>query len=127
MQDSKRYLLEFIGAMTLYAIAVIAMDPIITALGEGSSWLWAAAMIPVIPTALVVWAIARSYFRQDEMQRRVIAETHFFAAMITIFLTFAYGFLEIYVGVPKLPTILILPGFFLCMGICTPFVIRRYR
>lgn len=124
---SKKYVFEFGGAMVLYTISILAMPAIVGAIDEGSGWLWGVALIPIIPTSLSILAMVRFYRRQDEMQQRVMGEAHFIGAMVTIFVTFAYGFLEIHVQAPPLPTIIVLPMFFAMMGVALPFVVRRYR
>ena len=123
----RRYAFEFGGAMAVYTVSILSMPTIVGWFEEDSTWLWVVALIPILSVVLVIVAIYRHYRRQDEMQQRIMGEAHFLAGMITIFLTFAYGFLEIYVGVPKLPTLIIMPGFFAVMGLSMPFVTRRYR
>ena len=59
------------------------------------------ALLPTIPVALVIWAIARQFGRMDEFQRLRALESIAVAAAVTAALTFTYGFLE-GLGFPRL-------------------------
>ena len=127
MTPAKRYFLEFSGAMTLYVLTIFLMRPLIARIDGDSPLVWIAALLPMIPVGLIVLAIVRFFRRQDELQQRVLGEAHLIAGMITIFGTFAYGFLEIYADAPDFPLILVLPAFWFLLIPITPLVKRRYR
>lgn len=59
------------------------------------------ALLPSLPVALIVWAIARQFGRMDEFQRLRALESIAVAAAVTAGLTFTYGFLE-ELGFPRL-------------------------
>ena len=126
-RSGRKYVIELSGAMIFYAIAVFSTPWLLEQMEDGSRLTWPVALFPVIPTSLAVVAMVRFYRRADELQQRVLGETTFIAAMVTIFSSFAYGFLQIYVHAPRLPLIWILPAFFLLWLPIGPFVRRRYQ
>ncbi|MCV2350421.1 hypothetical protein [Paucibacter sp. Y2R2-4] len=66
------------------------------------------ALSPMLPGALVVWAILRQLSRLDELQRRVQFEALAMAFAGTAFISFSYGFLE-GLGYPRLSMFVIWP------------------
>ncbi|MFY7864655.1 hypothetical protein [Roseateles sp.] len=66
------------------------------------------ALSPMLPGALVVWAILRQLSRLDELQRRVQLEALAMAFAGTAFISFSYGFLE-GLGYPRLSMFVIWP------------------
>jgi hypothetical protein len=124
----KRYLIEFGGAMLLYTATLLFLMPVLLdRLEDQGALVWVAAMLPLIPTVLIVVAIVRFHRSQDEMHQRVMGEVYLIAAMIVIFGSFGYGFLEAYADAPPLPVIFILPAFFALWIPITPIVWKRYR
>lgn len=66
------------------------------------------ALSPMLPGALVVWAILRQLSRLDELQRRVQFEALAMAFAGTAFISFSYGFLE-GLGYPRLSMFVVWP------------------
>lgn len=123
---AKKYVVEFLSAMTLYSLSIFSMPTLLGWVDPDGVLIWFVALIPVIPTGLVVYAIVRHYRRMDELERRILGEVSFIAAMITLFTSFAYGFLESYVDAPPIPIILLAPAFFMIWIPTWPLVARRY-
>jgi len=71
-------------------------------------WRAVLALSPMLPGALVVWAILRQLSRLDELQRRVQFEALAMAFAGTAFISFSYGFLE-GLGYPRLSMFVIWP------------------
>jgi hypothetical protein len=125
---AKQYLIEFGSAMLLYVVTMLfIMPPLFERIDSEGLLIWFAALIPMLPVALIVTAIVRFFRRQDELNQRIMGESHLISGMITIFASFAYGFLEIYAGAPALPMIWVLPVFWAMLIPITPLVSRRYR
>jgi hypothetical protein len=79
-----------------YIAARLALD---ADLQLGPTWLRvAAALLPVIPTALALWAIAAGLREADELQRRVHLEALAIGYPLAILLLMTLGLLELAVG-----------------------------
>ena len=114
--------------MILYSVTLLfIMPPLVERIDSESPLIWFAALIPMIPVALIVISIVRFFRRQDEMNQRIMGESHLIAGMITLFASFAYGFLESYADAPALPIIFVLPAFWALLIPIAPLVSRRYR
>lgn len=118
---------QFTVGMALYAVTVFLvgwllepreLDPAI------------AALLAIVPVAFGVWAmlgwlrVVRSF---DELQRRVIAEAGLLALGITSVVTFTYGFLEAYVGLPKMSMFFVFPLIAFAFTGTLPFARKRYQ
>ena len=57
-----------------------------------------AALLPVIPTAIALWAIATGLRQSDELQRRVHLEALAIAYPLAILLLMTLGLLELAIG-----------------------------
>jgi hypothetical protein len=102
-----RYFLELMGAMALYVAVVAAATRV--APGMGSAGLKALVCVsPMVPIALVIWAIARHFRRVDEYLRLAMLETVAIAAAVTAGASLTYGFLE-NAGLPKLSMFVVWP------------------
>jgi len=127
-QALRRYLLEFGAAMLLYSLTLLfAMPFLLERMDNEGRLIWLVALLPMIPVVLLVMAIVRFHRSQDELYQRVMGEVYLIAAMITIFGSFAYGFLESYADAPPLSIIFVLPTFFALWIPIAPIIWRRYR
>jgi hypothetical protein len=126
----RRYLIEFGGAMALYTASV----PLTIILAQryelqGAEAL-AAAMIPVVPTLLALWAFLRQFWRMDELQRRIVSEAMVVAALVVGLGTFALGWVLTVTDaiLPVAATLIwVLPAMIAVWGVAMFFVKRRYR
>ncbi len=122
---AKTYMIQFGGAMVLYAIVLVLSITFLTA-HPASSWRTLVALGPVIPAGLGLLAFVRFLGRMDELQRRIQFDAIAFAFGTTGMLTFAYGFLE-NAGFPRLSWVWVLPLMIGLWSIAGAVANRRYR
>ncbi|MEJ6004605.1 hypothetical protein WG899_03525 [Paucibacter sp. AS339] len=84
------------------------------------------ALSPMLPAALVVWAILRQLGRLDELQRRVQFEALAMSFAGTAFISFSYGFLE-GLGYPRLSMFVIWPLMAVLWMLGLVLASRRYK
>jgi hypothetical protein len=121
----RAYVLEFGGAMALYAIVIVVSVALLKAQPH-AAWRVPVALAPVVPAALGVAAFVRLLGRMDDLQRRIQLEALGLAFGATSILTFAYGFLE-GVGFPHLSWIWIFPFMVALWGLGLAVASWRYR
>lgn len=86
------------------------------------------ALIPVIPTALLIWSIAKAIMKMDELQRKIQIEGLALAFAGTCLATLIYGMLRIAdVGLPELSTLYVYVLMILLYSIGAIIAGRRYR
>ncbi|MGE8189620.1 hypothetical protein [Pseudomonas sp. NPDC086278] len=123
----KRYYLEMGAALALYSIVLMASIFLLMRLQDASLYLRTLiTLTPVIPAALMCWAIVRQLRRLDEMHLRIQFEALGFAFAASALLTFSYGFLE-NVGAPHLPWLWVWPVMGLTWIIGLRVARRRYQ
>ena len=91
---------------------------------------WAAILIalaPVAPALLMLRAYLALSRAMDEFQRRLQSEAMAVAIAITVFSTFAYGFLEEWADFPHVPLIWVFPVFCVLYGVAHAVIRRRYK
>src|SRR6202035_2258815 len=89
--NGKRYLKEFGGAMAAYS----AMVPTSIWLLRGHEHTplgYAIAFLPIIPSALALWAFMRMFRTLDELQRRIQLEAVAFSFLATCLITLTWAF-----------------------------------
>lgn len=126
----KRYLREFIPAMSAYVLLVLLYG-VLMPRTESMLWRVVLAALPLLPTVLVIRAIVRVIHDQDELERRIDLEAIAIAAMSTGFGYFSFGFL-LNAGIdPKIApsdvAIWVMPCLFGSFGLAKLLVARRYR
>ena len=118
---------NFIIGISLYAVIVV-LEGVLVDADDLSAWVGIA--LAVAPMAAAVWAMVnwlegvRTF---DEFQQKIFTESGLIALGITAVASFTYGFLESYVGLPKLSMFVVFPFMALCYSISLPLVHRRYR
>lgn len=122
----RRYLKETILAFTLYGVTVFATDALLANVNLSPAEGTALALAPMLPMLLFGKAMLRFYRTLDELQRKVVADAVVASACIVGFGSFAWGWLELRMGVPALPTVWVTPALFAVFGIALPVVSRRY-
>ena len=117
----------FAIGMSLYAGIVLLQGFL---LEPGALPLAVMAPLALLPMVPAVWAMSGwldAVRSMDELQRRIHSEAGLFSLGLTAVLTFSYGFLEIYLGLPRLSMfvvwLIIAPAF----GLGNFLVRRRYR
>ena len=122
----KRYLKETVLAFTLYGTVIFATDALLANGNLSPAEGTALALAPMLPVLLFAKAMLRFYRTLDELQRKVVADAVVVAACVVGFGSFAWGWLELRLAVPALPTIWVLPALFAAFGMALPAVSRRY-
>lgn len=122
----RRYAFEFVGAMTAYALVLVASLLALNAMPHDSAWRVPVSLLPMLPCVLTLWAVVRQTRRMDELQMRVQFEAIGFAFAGTALLTFSYGFLE-NVGMPRLSMFFVWPVMAVLWMIGGQISARRYR
>lgn len=118
---------QFVVGIVGYAV-VIALEGILVRSAGRSFWLGLA--MSAVPMALAVWAMAgclEAIRTFDELQQKIFAESGLLALAITAVATFTYGFLEVFIGLPKLSMFFVFPFMAFCFVLSLPVVMRRYR
>ena len=125
--NSKQYFKELGLALLAYAALLTGS---ITWLSRDSSfaspWRDLIALSPMLPGALMVWAILRQLRRLDELQRRIQLEAIALAFAGTAFITFSYGFLE-GLGYPHLSMFMVWPLAAVLWILGLVLATRRYK
>lgn len=117
---------RFFLGMAIYA-ALVVVEGLLVRDAEPAVWLGVA--MALAPVAAAVWAMVNwldAIRTFDEFQQKLFAESGLIALGITAIATFTYGFLESYVGMPKLSMFLVFPFMALCYTLSLPVVRRRY-
>lgn len=126
----KRYLREFIPAMSAYVLLILLYG-VLMPRTESLFWRILLAVLPLLPIVLVIRAIVRVIRDQDELERRIDLEAIAIAAMSTGFGYFSFGFLlNADIGLKVAPAamaIWVMPCLFVSYGVAKLLVVRRYR
>jgi hypothetical protein len=126
----KRYLREFIPAMSAYVLLVLLYG-VLMRRTEAMPWRVVLAVLPLLPIVLVIRAIVRVIRDQDELERRIDLEAIAIAAMSTGFGYFSFGFLlNADIGLKVTPAdvaIWVMPCLFASYGVAKLLAARRYR
>jgi hypothetical protein len=85
------------------------------------------ALLPVAPSLMMLRAYLTYLAALDEFQRRLQTDALLIAAGVTVFGTFAYGFLEEWADLPHLPLIWVFPIFSFVFGGAHLFIRSRYK
>ncbi len=123
-QATRRYVIEFGGAMLVYAVALVVALLLVQA-NPTASWRYGVVVAPVIPVCFGLVAIIRYVGRMDELQRRIQFGAVIFSFGATAIITFTYGFLEL-VGFPTLSYLWVLPLMVMLWGVGSAVATRRY-
>lgn len=124
--QQRRYAFEFLAAMGIYALVLVASLLALNAMPPDSAWRVPVSLLPVLPCVLALWVVVRQTRRMDELQMRVQFEAIGFAFAGTALLTFSYGFLE-NVGLPRLSMFFVWPVMAVLWMIGGQISARRYR
>jgi len=89
-------------------------------------WQAVISIVPAVPVVFIILILMSMLKDSDELQQRVNLLAITFSAALTGLLTFSYGFLE-NIGLPKLPTIAILPMLFVLWGIGFGYFTARHE
>ena len=123
--NSKRYLKEFLGSMALYTVIV----PISVRMLRGHEHTplgYAIAFLPIIPSALALWAFMRMFRGLDELQRRIQLEAVAFSFLATCFITLTWAFQQ-NAGLPRFDVSWVAPLLIALWGLGLGIAKRRYE
>lgn len=126
-QRRSRGMRQFTIGMIGYAV-VIVLEGIFVQSETSSIWLGLA--LAAAPMALAVWAMTgwlEAVRTFDELQQKIFSEAGLISLGITAVATFTYGFLENFLGLPKLSMFVVFPFMAFCYTISLPATTRRYR
>lgn len=98
-------------------VSVIATSAAIVALKPSGPALYALAIIPAIPIALIFVVLGRYLNAVDEFVRARAVRAMMIAGAIVLSVVTAWDFLRVYADAPAMPPFVVGPGFFLVMGL----------
>ncbi|MEZ5961913.1 MAG: hypothetical protein R3C30_16045 [Hyphomonadaceae bacterium] len=114
--------LAYAGVLIVSVFIVRRMDP--------PQWVAIClALASAAPALLMLRAFLRRLRGLDEFQRRVELESLAVAAAVVGFVTFTYGFLQSFAGLPQIDDALlwVFPALCFAWGLARLFVGRRYQ
>lgn len=123
--NAKRYLKEFLAAMAGYTLMV----PLSIRLLRGHEHTpvgYALAFLPIIPSALAMWAFMRYFRGLDELQRRIQLEAVAFSFLGTCLITLTWAFQQ-NAGLPRFDVSWVAPLLMFLWGIGVGIAKRRYQ
>lgn len=123
-----RYLRRFIPTMAVYVAVILGVSWSFDRLHPTGPLAWALAVLPAIPILGVI-AVMGLYLKEegDEFVRNVLIESMLWGFGATLAVTTVWGFLEIYIHAPGLPSFWAFPIFCGAMGMAQILVRSRYR
>ena len=125
-QVMRRYMKEFVIAMSMYVLILIVSVTLLNNFEFSRAWQVIISIAPALPVVFVIAAILRALSNSDELIQRIQLQAVVLSAITTGLITFAYGFLE-NIGFPHFPTIWILPMMFALWGLSLAYFNRRYQ
>lgn len=101
MFSIRRYGIELFGALALYAALLLGANLAERVFQPEGGAKMVLALLPILGTAAVAWAVLRGLWRMDELQRRIQLDAIALSFTGTALVTFAWGFAES-AGAPEL-------------------------
>lgn len=115
-------------ASFISSFTIVLCAQLLKMLDLTTEWRIVLALVPAIPTAMLVWFMAKAIMEMDELQRKIQIEGLAFAFAGTAFVTLFYGMLQLArVGLPHISTLFIYVLMVLLYGIGTVLAGRKYR
>lgn len=124
---AKRYRRDIAVAGAIYVAFVIGGVLAIRHLDLAYWTIILLSLLPVAPALMMLRAYIVFTRAMDEFQRQLQTEALIVASAITVFGSFAYGFLEEWAAFPHLPMIWIFPAFSFAFGIAHLVIRSRYK
>jgi hypothetical protein len=122
----RRFFLEFVGSLALYACLLVASISVQVVLEPTAPARFALAAFPMIGCVAVLVVVMRAVRHLDELERRIQFEGIAFAFAATALVTFGWGFMET-AGAPHLPAFWVWGIMAACWCVGTIGATRRYR
>lgn len=126
-QAARRYRRDMAIAAAIYVGAVFAGAYAIRNLDPPQGAIIALSVLPIAPALLMLRAYLTFTRSMDEFQRRLQSEALIIASAVTVFGSFAYGFLEEWADFPHVPLIWVFPVYCFVFGIAHIFIRARYK
>lgn len=123
---NKQYARRFLGGMIAYVVILPISLVLLNQLPDAPNWFrLLVALLPVLPTGFIVWAMVQYVRDLDELQQRIQLEAFSWSLGATGLVTFTLGFAE-NAGLPSIGLIWVLPMMFAFWGIGQVIARRRY-
>jgi hypothetical protein len=119
-QPRRAYKIQLLLLVAAYMLLVIVAERTEGRFSLATSYFVAVA--PALPIGGVVWAMLRFIGRSDEFVRALTAKRFIVASGAVYALATAWGFLELYAGVPDFPLYLTFPVFCGALGVAGLFI-----
>lgn len=124
---TKRYARLGIPAMIAYLAAIFGASFSIDDGDPVTLLTFIIALMPAVFVFLFMWAGARYIMELDEFMRSLQIRAIMWGLTLTTAITTAWGLLEFYTPVPRLPIFYVLPGFYLLYGLASVIVHKRHN
>ena len=118
---------QFWIGMALYGVAVVSQGFLLEPNAFPPFLMIPLALLPIIPAVWGMVGWVRASREQDELQRRIQVEAALVSLGLTAILTFSYGFLELYTGLPRLSMFAVWPLIAASYVLGASFARRRYQ
>lgn len=124
----RRYLIRSAVAMTFYLILTFGTVTVFVHYHPTGWLIYPLAVLPALPI-IAMLAVVALYLKEekDEVVRTMFVETLLWGIGATLTVTTIWGFLENFTHVPHLDLYMVLPIFWVCVGLFSPLVKARYR
>jgi hypothetical protein len=123
----RRYARDMALAMGLY-IALVFAGALIIRTADAPQWARIVlALLPTAPALMMLRAYLSHLGALDEFQRRLQTDALLIAAGVTVFGTFAYGFMEEWADLPHVSLLWVFPIFSFVFGAAHAIIRHRYK
>lgn len=123
----RRYFQVFAPSMAGYVASIFLASGLIDDEDPITVGKYILALVPAVFVFAFIWGQARYVREMDEFQRKVQVEALMCGLMITMAIATAWGLLEFYTEVPRLPVFYILPIFYGVFGLSNGIIARRNK
>jgi len=121
----KRYFMVFVPSMAGYLISVFGVAAIIDEGDPVTVLTYILALIPAGFVFIFMWASVRYVSELDEFLKMLQIKAVLWGLTALMAVSTAWGFLEMFTNVPKLPIFYAMPGFFLFYGLASVIINKR--
>jgi hypothetical protein len=125
----QRYIFRvFLGTMAYLAVLTPVAYAAHHGLLPGKPWLYAVALAPAVPMAVVVLIMARYVLEEpDEYQRMLNTRAYVVAAGLTLAVCTGWGYLQNFAGLPQVSLMHVFTLFCICQAPATIWTRWRSR
>lgn len=123
----KRYFKVFVPSMAGYLVSIVGATWLTNMTDTVSLLHFILALIPAGFVFMFMWAQARYVVEIDEFMRMLQVKAMMWGIIITMAATTAWGLLEFFTPVPKVPIFFVLPVFYGIYGVTSGVLRRQYN